>query len=158
VAPTVGVRPVEWEKIVSETPKQGDLQAAGRTYSVTELARELGVTPRTLRFYEDKGLIKPQRISATRVYLPRDRARMILILRGKRLGFSLREISKYLDLYDADPTQRAQLDHLLQLVKDRREQLEQQREAIEETLLELREIEDLALGLPAEPEPPTTKE
>ncbi|WP_045836331.1 MerR family DNA-binding transcriptional regulator [Hyphomicrobium sp. 99] len=130
---------------MTEAPKPDAIQAAERIYSVTELARELGVTPRTLRFYEDKGLIKPQRVSATRVYLPRDRARMILILRGKQLGFSLREISEYLDLYDADPTQRAQIDRLLHLVRDRIELLEQQREALDETLAELREIEELAL-------------
>lgn len=116
-----------------------------RMYSVTELAQELGVTPRTLRFYEDKGLIKPQRVGGNRVYLPRDRGRLILILRGKRLGFSLREIGEYLDLYDADPTHRTQIDRLLYLVQDRIQLLEQQREALEETLDELREIEQLAL-------------
>lgn len=120
-------------------------QATARMYSVTELARELGVTPRTLRFYEDKGLLKPQRVGGTRVYLARDRARLILILRGKRLGFSLREINEYLDLYDADPTHRAQIDRLLLLVQDRIQLLEQQREALEETLGELREIEQMAL-------------
>ncbi len=130
---------------MTEAAKQDALQVAERMYSVTELARELGVTPRTLRFYEDKGLIKPQRVSTTRVYLPRDRARMILILRGKQLGFSLREISEYLDLYDADPTHRAQFERLLHLVRDRIELLEQQREALDETLAELREIEQLAL-------------
>ncbi len=107
------------ERTMTEAAKQDALQVAERMYSVTELARELGVTPRTLRFYEDKGLIKPQRVSTTRVYLPRDRARMILILRGKQLGFSLREISEYLDLYDADPTHRAQFERLLHLVRDR---------------------------------------
>ncbi len=71
-----------------------------RLYSVTELGSELGVSARTIRFYEDKALIAPQRAGGTRVYTARDRARMILILRGKRLGFSLREIKEYLDLYD----------------------------------------------------------
>lgn len=129
----------------------GDEMAA-RMYSVTELAQELGVTPRTLRFYEDKGLLKPQRVGGNRVYLSRDRARLILILRGKRLGFSIREISEYLDLYDADPTHRTQIDRLLHLVRDRIRLLEQQREALEETLDELREIEQLAvdaIGAPA---------
>lgn len=114
-------------------------------YSITELAQELGVTPRTLRFYEDKGLLKPQRVGGTRIYVQRDRARLILILRGKRLGFSLREIGQYLDFYDADPTQRAQLGHLLELVQDRIKQLEQQKDPIEETWAELKEIEELAL-------------
>ncbi len=120
-------------------------QGATRMYSVTELARELGVTPRALRFYEDKGLLSPQRVGGTRVYLYRDRARLILILRGKRLGFSLREISEYLDLYDADPMQRTQIDRLLEFVQERMASLEQQREALEETLSELRDIEAMAL-------------
>ena len=120
-------------------------QASTRMYSVTELARELGVTPRALRFYEDKGLLRPQRVGGTRVYLSRDRARLILILRGKRLGFSLREISEYLDLYDADPMQRTQIDRLLDFVRERMTMLEQQREALEETLTELRDIEQMAL-------------
>ena len=66
-----------------------------KIFSVTELARDLGVTPRTIRFYEDQGLISPQRAGNTRVYTHRDRARMILILRGKQLGFSLRDIKEY---------------------------------------------------------------
>lgn len=73
--------------------------ARDRTFvMVTDLARELGITARALRFYEDKGLITPHRVGATRIYTARERARMILVLRGKRLGFSLREIKDYLDL------------------------------------------------------------
>ena len=75
-----------------------------KLYSVTELAKELGVTPRAIRFYEAKGLITPQRAGGTRVYTHRDRGRLILILRGKKLGFSLREIKDYLDLYVVDTT------------------------------------------------------
>ena len=71
--------------------------------SVTEPARALEVTPRSLRFYEDKGLIRPQRAGRARVYTPRERDRMTLVLRGKRLGFGLREIADWLYLYDADP-------------------------------------------------------
>jgi DNA-binding transcriptional MerR regulator len=118
---------------------------ADEMYSITDLAHELGVTPRTLRFYEDKGLLTPQRVGGTRVYLQRDRARLILILRGKRLGFSLKEIGEYLDLYDTDKTQRAQIDKLLLLVRERIDLLEQQRDALEETLSELKEIEQLSL-------------
>ncbi len=73
-------------------------------YSVSELGQDLGVSARTIRFYEDKGLIAPRRVGNNRVYTLRGPARMILILRGKRLGFTLREIKEYLDLYDADPT------------------------------------------------------
>ncbi len=123
-----------------------------RLYTVTELAKELGMTPRAVRFYEDKGLIIPQRAGTTRVYSARDRARMILILRGKRLGFSLSAIKEYLDLYDADLTQHAQLRALLAAVAKRREQLLAQRQAIDEALAELADIaaqSEAALTIPA---------
>ena len=107
---------------------------------MTELAQELGVSARTLRFYEDKGLIAPQRAGSTRVYTHRDRARLILILRGKRLGFSLREIKKYVDLYDADVTQTTQLRVLLDAVEARIADLGEQRKALEQTLGELNDI------------------
>ena len=113
----------------------------GQFYSVTQLARDLGVTARTIRFYEDKGLISPRRAGNNRVYTLRDRARMILILRGKKLGFTLREIKEYLDLYDVDPTQAKQLRLLLKAVHDRIVQLEDQRVALEEALGELRDVE-----------------
>jgi len=109
-------------------------------YTVTELAEELGVTPRTIRFYETKGLIKPRRAGTTRVYTHRERARMLLILRGKRLGFSLADIREYLDLYDADPSQVKQLRLLTQKIDRRIAELEQQREDLETALQELSEI------------------
>ena len=102
--------------------------------TVTDLAAELGITARTLRFYEDQGLIQPRRLGATRVYSNRERARMILILRGKRLGFSIREIRDYLDLYDADPRHETQTRALLAKIAQRRAQLEEQRVAITEAL------------------------
>jgi DNA-binding transcriptional MerR regulator len=111
-----------------------------RLYTVTELARQLDMTPRAVRFYEDKGLISPQRAGTTRVFSARDRARMILILRGKRLGFSLSTIKDYLDLYDADITQHAQLKLLIGAVAQRRAQLLSQRQAIDEALAELDDI------------------
>jgi DNA-binding transcriptional MerR regulator len=126
--------------------------AQARLYTVTELAKELGMTPRAVRFYEDKGLITPQRAGTTRVYSARDRARMILILRGKRLGFSLSAIKEYLDLYDADVTQHAQLRALLVAVAKRREQLLAQRQAIDEAMAELADIaaqSEAALKIPA---------
>ena len=116
-------------------------------FTVTELARELSVTPRTIRFYEDKGLIAPRRAGNIRVYTKRDRARMVLILRGKRLGFSLREIKEYLDLYDVDPSQSEQIRLLLKKVRDRIDMLEEQRVALEESLLELKEIEAQTLAV-----------
>ncbi len=110
-------------------------------YSVTQLAKDLEITPRTVRFYEDKELISPRRAGNNRVYTVRDRARMILILRGKKLGFSLREIKEYLDLYDLDPTGAKQLRVLQKAVHSRILQLEDQRVALEQTLFELREVE-----------------
>ena len=109
--------------------------------TVTQLAEELGLTPRALRFYETKGLITPGRAGTTRIYTQRDRARLILILRGKRLGFSLQEIKSFLDLYNIDGTQQKQMNSLLQLVRERVAILEDQKQAIEQTLAELREVE-----------------
>ena len=114
-------------------------------FSITELADELGVTPRAIRFYEAKGLLEPQRAGATRVYSHRDRGRLQIILRGKRLGFSLALVQKYLDLYDADPTHKVQLQHLLAGARQRIAELEAQRQDLELTIEELREIEELTL-------------
>ncbi len=115
-------------------------------YSVTELANDLGVTPRALRFYEDKGLIAPQRAGNTRVYTHRDRGRLMLILRGKRLGFTLREVREWLDLYEVDPDQSAQMIRLKDKVRKRIDALEQQRDDLDATLEELREILDQVEG------------
>ena len=118
--------------------------SAGQFYSVTQLGLDLGVSARTIRFYEDKGLISPQRAGNNRVYTLRDRARMTLILRGKKLGFSLREIKEYLDLYDADPTHAKQLRLLLKSVSSRILQLEDQQVALNQALSELRDVESQA--------------
>ena len=117
-------------------PDDGELLA-----SVSDLAAELGITARTLRFYEDQGLIAPRRVGSTRVYSNRERARMILILRGKKLGFSIREIKDYLDLYDADPQHETQTRALLAKIGQRRRQLEDQRDAIEQALQGLDALE-----------------
>ena len=114
-------------------------------FAITELADELGVTARAIRFYESKGLLEPQRAGANRVYSYRDRARLLLILRGKRLGFSLAGIKQYLDLYDADPTHKGQLVHLLNGARQRIDELEGQRQDLEVTLDELREVEEQVL-------------
>jgi DNA-binding transcriptional MerR regulator len=113
----------------------------GQFYSVTQLGLNLGVSARTIRFYEDKGLISPRRAGNNRVYTLRDQARMILILHGKKLRFTLREIKEYLDLYDADPTHAKQMRLLLKGVRSRILQLEDQRIALDEALGELREVE-----------------
>jgi DNA-binding transcriptional MerR regulator len=120
--------------------------ASSRLLTVTELADQLGVTARAIRFYEDKGLITPERVGANRVYSKRETARMQLILRGKRLGFSLREIKLFLDLYDVDPAHAEQRRQLLSRVRDRIAELEKTRAAVTETLAELREIEHQTLG------------
>jgi DNA-binding transcriptional MerR regulator len=109
--------------------------------AITELARQLGITARAIRFYEDRGLVAPARNGTTRVYSHRDRARLILVLRGKRLGFSLREIKEYLDLYDSTPTHIEQIRRLRDGVRHRILMLEEQRRALDETLGELRDIE-----------------
>ena len=111
-------------------------------FAIADLAREFGISTRAIRFYEAKGLLSPERVGATRIFRRRDRARLILILRGKRLGFSLRDISDYLSLYDADRTQQVHL--LAEMVDQRLASLERQKRDIETTIAELREIRKLA--------------
>ncbi|MDE2302168.1 MAG: MerR family DNA-binding transcriptional regulator [Sphingomonadales bacterium] len=108
---------------------------------IQEAASTLGVTMRTLRFYEDKGLIAPLRVGSKRIYSRRELGRMQLIQRGKRLGFSIREISEFLDLYDLDPGHHEQQRKLLERVSKRIDTLRTQADAIELTLAELRAIE-----------------
>jgi DNA-binding transcriptional MerR regulator len=110
-------------------------------FTVNQLAEELGVTARAIRFYEAKGLIAPRRAGTTRVFDRRDRARLMLVLRGKRLGFSLASIREFLDLYDADRSQGAQLRLLLDSTRARVRELERQRVDLDQTLRELREVE-----------------
>ncbi len=117
-----------------------DAASHSELYSVGELARELDITPRALRFYEDKKLIAPRRVGNARVYTRRDRGRLILILRGKRLGFTLREIREWLDLYETDPCQVRQVGALVGVVDERIAILEQKREDIDATIAELRQI------------------
>jgi DNA-binding transcriptional MerR regulator len=112
-------------------------------FAIADLAREFGISTRAIRFYESKGLLSPERVGATRVFRRRDRARLILILRGKRLGFSLRDIAEYLSLYDAH-SQTAQVHLLVGLVDRRLALLEQQMADLQTTVGELREIRKLA--------------
>lgn len=112
------------------------------TYSIAQLAKEFDVTTRTIRFYEDKGLISPERRGQRRVYHPRDRVRLQLVMRGKRLGFSLEEIREMIDLYDADPTEAAQLNLFLAKLRERRASLELQRMDIDTVISEIREREE----------------
>lgn len=107
------------------------------SYSISELAREFEVTPRTIRFYEAEGLIAPLRDGQRRIYRPRDRVRLKLILRGKRLGFSLKEIAEIIDLYDAPPGEVGQLETLLARIAARRADLAQKRADIEAAIAHL---------------------
>lgn len=111
-------------------------------YSITELAREFGITTRAIRFYEDQGLLSPARSGMTRIYSERDRVRLKLVLRGKRLGFSLSEIAEIIDLYDADPGERGQLEHFLHKIAERRDLLHRQQDDIRMILEDLDVIED----------------
>ena len=112
-------------------------------FSIADLAREFGISTRAIRFYESKGLLSPERVGGTRVFRRRDRARLILILRGKRLGFSLRDISEYLSLYDAQ-SQTAQVSLLVEMVDRRLRLLQGQMADLNTTLAELSEIRKLA--------------
>lgn len=110
------------------------------TYTITELAREFDITPRTIRFYEDQGLISPKREGSggrVRVYGARDRTRLKLTLRGKRLGLTLSEIKDLVDMYDSPKDSSAQLQRFLAVLGRHREMLEQQREDLELTLSEI---------------------
>jgi DNA-binding transcriptional MerR regulator len=111
-----------------------------RLYTIGELANELGVTTRTIRFYESKGLITPARRGVARSYSRRDRARLKLILRGKNLGFSLEAVAEYLKLYDADPAHIAQTQMLLAGVEDAIADLQTKRADLDRTLKELKDI------------------
>jgi DNA-binding transcriptional MerR regulator len=115
-------------------------------YSIRDLSDEFDITPRALRFYEDKGLIAPERKGLQRIYDRRDKARISLILRGKRLGFSLAEIRNWLDLYELQDGQIAQAQMLLDASHERMDALVQQREDIEKTINELKEQMDFVRG------------
>lgn len=111
------------------------------SYSISDLAKEFGLTTRTIRFYEDEQLISPQRAGRQRIYLPRDYTRLKLILRGKRLGFSLTEIRGMFDLYDSEPGEAGQLKLALDKATKRKTLLEQQLEDVQSTMNELIEFE-----------------
>lgn len=111
------------------------------TFSISDLAKECGITTRAIRFYEDKGLIAPARDGARRVFSLRDRARLKLVLRGKRLGFTLEEIRELLDLYESVHGEAAQLRKALHIQAEKRDKLLQQRRDLEATLEELDRFE-----------------
>ena len=116
-----------------------------RHFTIRDLAEEFGCTHRTIRFYEDQGLLKPRREGLARIFSHRDRARLSLILRGRRLGFSIAEIAEMLNLYDADPGHVRQLKLALEKGRARLAQLERQRADIETAIAELRELESIVV-------------
>ncbi len=116
-------------------------EAPQPTFTITELAAEFDITPRAIRFYEEAGLLEPGRKGRNRVYTPRDRTRLKLTLRGKRLGLALQEIKQLVDMYDSQASAAPQLRAFLGMLAQHREQLEQQRDDIEVTLAEIQQHE-----------------
>jgi len=113
------------------------------TFSISDLAREFGITPRTIRFWEDHGILAPERDGSKRVFTRRDRARLKMALRGKRLGLSLAEIKDLIGMYASTEDETPQLLECLRVMSKRREALEQQREDIEAMLAEIKQFESL---------------
>ncbi|MGN7510461.1 MerR family transcriptional regulator [Aeromonas salmonicida] len=111
------------------------------TYSISELAHEFDITPRTIRYYEDERLITPTREGQTRIYSHKDKIRLKLTLRGKRLGFSLAEIRELFDMYDTDRSSKTQLHSMIQLINAKRQSLHQQLEDIQMVMAELEAAE-----------------
>ena len=133
------------------------LDQTHQVFGIAELAREFGITTRAIRFYEDKGLLSPERDGQRRIYGARDHVRLRLIMRGKRLGFSLDEIREMIDLYDADPSEVSQLRLFVDKLQARREQLRRQQEDIGEALVELDRLEQQSQALLDEREGHTKK-
>lgn len=119
-------------------------------YSITELTREFGISTRTLRFYEDEGLIHPERRGRTRLFRPADRRLIKEILRGRRIGFTIAEIREIIQVYKDPPGEMGQLQLLIRRVEEKREDLRQKRKDIEDTLAELDNVEEACLTRLAE--------
>ena len=111
-------------------------------YSISDLSKEFDITTRSIRFYEDQGLISPARKGQTRIYNQRDKVRLKLILRGKRLGFSLAETGRLFELYDVDKTSAKQLESIMSLISQKKADLKQQFDDINAVLIELNDLEE----------------
>ena len=111
------------------------------TYAIGELAKEFDITPRSIRFYEEQGLLSPKRTGQNRIYDNKDRVRLKLILRGKRLGFSLAEVKTLFEMYDANPNSAVQLEAMLAMTEKKRAVLHQQLEDIQMLMTELDDVE-----------------
>lgn len=122
-------------------PTPAALPAA--TFAISDLAREFGITPRTIRFWEDQGILAPEREGSKRVFTRRDRARLKMALRGKRLGLSLAEIKDLIGMYNSTEDETPQLLQCLRIMEKRRAALQQQREDIEAMLAEIGQFESL---------------
>ncbi len=134
----------------SSPPAIASQEGNGRLYTITELAAEFDITPRAIRFYEDMGLLEPSRSGRNRVYTHRDRTRLKLTLRGKRLGLSLQEVKQLVDMYDSESDAAPQLRAFLEVLRQHRRQLEQQLDDIEVTLGEISQHEERCEALLAE--------
>lgn len=113
-----------------------------RSYPIRELAEEFGITTRTIRFYEEKGLLSPRREGQQRFYSPSDRTKLRLILRGKRLGFSLDESAEIILMYGTPGSSRKQLEALIQKIEDKRRQLQERRRELNAMLREMTQAEE----------------
>ena len=127
--------------VAQAVPAKSTSRDSARIYSIAELAREFAITARTIRFYEDEGLIKPRRQGLTRLYSAHDRVRLGWILRGKRLGFSLAEIKELLDLYQVDRTGVQQMRELLRRSRLHVADLERKRRDLDAHIHEFKEVE-----------------
>lgn len=115
-------------------------------YSISELSSEFETTPRTLRFYEEKGLLNPARNGQQRIYSAADRTRLKLVLRGKRLGLTLEESAQIIKMYDPQSNNRKQLETLLQTIRDKKQQLLAQRKELELMIADLEQYESRTLA------------
>lgn len=112
------------------------------SYSISDLSKEFDITTRSIRFYEDQGLLAPTRKGQTRIYSQRDKVRLKLVLRGKRLGFSLAETGRLFELYDADKSSAKQLTIMMELIAEKKVDLKQKLDDISALLIELNDIEN----------------
>ena len=119
--------------------------ASSSTYTISDLAKEFEVTPRALRLYEESGLLEPKRDGQKRVYSERDRVRLRLIIRGKRIGCSLAEVKELFDMYDSSPGEAGQIKRLLEKLEERKQALELQRSELALSLADIEQIEQRAL-------------
>ncbi|MDM4767894.1 MerR family DNA-binding transcriptional regulator [Pelomonas sp. SE-A7] len=132
---------------LSRSPSNALPDGQGRLFTITELAAEFDITPRAIRFYEDMGLLEPARAGRNRVYSHRDRTRLKLTLRGKRLGLSLQEVKQLVDMYDAEGGAVPQLKAFLGILDQHKRQLQQQLDDIEVTLAEISQHEERCQAL-----------